>query len=139
ATVHVAGPEVGPEAEIAVVGDRHRLLGVSDPDDRRHGTEGLLPEYGHAPRDPGEDGRLVVVAGPLATLAADHGLGALSDRLLDLPVEVVHEVGPREGPDVDVAPAGVAHGEGGHRRHEATLELVGHAILHDEALGRDAA
>src|SRR5947208_13189726 len=60
----VAGPDVGAQTVLGVVGVRDRLLLVTHPDDRSHRAESLLPDDRHVAGHLGPHRRPVVDAGP---------------------------------------------------------------------------
>ena len=62
ASLDVGGPDGRAEAEVGVVGDAQRLVGVADPDHRRDRAERLLVVDGHARPHVGEHRRLEEVA-----------------------------------------------------------------------------
>ena len=113
--------------------------GVARPHDRRHRPEGLLVEGRHPGLDPEEDRR--GVEPPLAGQAVAAGREPRPglDRPLHLVVEIAEQVFPGHGADVGRAVHGVAHLELLHPPDQLLLEAVGHGLVDDEALGRDAA
>src|SRR3546814_3819379 len=85
---HVAGVEVGGEAELGVVGERDGLLLGLEAEQRRDRAEGFLAGHLHLRGHVGQHGRLVEGPATLVAGAAEHHLRALrlgiGDVLFDL-------------------------------------------------------
>ena len=116
------------------------MVDVARAEQRRDGTERLLAERGHGVGDAVEDGRRVEVALPgRRGSPPTSGSAPMRARLVDLALERVAQVAAGQRADVRLARRGVADAQGAHGVGEARAELVGHRLLHDEALGGDAA
>ena len=80
--LEVARVDVGDEPVLRVVGRGDRGLLVVEADHGRDRAEDLLVQQPRLRLDAGQHGRVEEVAGALAPRAADHGLGALAERVL---------------------------------------------------------
>src|SRR6266851_5796450 len=135
----IPSPHRGPEPVRRVVGEAHGIVLVLGAYHRRHRPERLLVEGGHALVHGGEQGGRI--ERPLAgrDLAPEQALGPALDRLLDLLVEGIPEIGAGLRTDLRLARQGIAHATALELAAESLDELVRERFDDDEALSRDAA
>src|SRR5262245_52497928 len=132
-------PQRRAEPEHGVVGQPDGIAFVLGPDDRGHGTEGLLVESRHALVHPHEERGRIEGAAAGGHLAAQEQAGAVLHRLLDLVMERVAELDAGLRAPVRAAVHRIAHAARGELSREEIEKALGDRVHHDEALGRDAA
>src|SRR5438552_4283085 len=134
----VARPDGCAEAVRGVVRDADPLFAVTYPNDRRSRAEGLLAEGRHVAGDIHEDGGCeeVALAGP--ALAAGEATGPGAHRFVDLTLERVEEIAPRERADLCLRVHRIADDEVLNALPEAPLEFFGDGVHNDEPLCGDA-
>ena len=141
AALGVAGPDRCLQPVAAVVGERDRLLGVSDPHHRQGRAEGLVGHAAHRVIDAGDDRRLEEEAGAgvCGPLAAGDDRRAVLDRVLDVGLDQLDLRREDDRADVD-APrsAGRSLPQSLDLGAEPLDELVMHGVLDVDALDRDA-
>src|SRR5690606_5453768 len=119
------GPDVGGQAVRAVVGEGQGLVGVVELDDRDDRPEDLLAGAPGVVGEPGEDGRLDVVAvgqGRVGRRAAAHAdRGALPAGQVEVAEDPVALAGGDQRADVRVGQAG-AGPQGGDPLHQSVQE-----------------
>src|SRR6184192_3871011 len=134
----VARPDGCAEAVRGVVRDADPLVAVTYPNDRRSRAEGLLAEGRHVAGDIHEDGGREEVALSGQALAAGEDTGPGAHRFVDLTLERVEEIAPREGADLCLRVHRIADDEVLNALREAPLEFFGDGVHNDEPLCGDA-
>src|SRR2546430_1371063 len=96
----IAGPNGRAEAVRGIIGNAHGFVSIAYADDRGDRAEGLLAERRHVGCDTGEDGRPEEVALARDPLATGEHTRSGPDGLIDLTLERVEEIAPRERADL---------------------------------------
>mmetsp|Transcript_22765 Transcript_22765/g.70331 ORF Transcript_22765/g.70331 Transcript_22765/m.70331 type:complete len:646 (-) Transcript_22765:53-1990(-) len=131
--------DVGAQAKVAVVGQRHRLLIAAHLDDGKHRPEDLLLHDAHGVVHVAEHGGRVELPLTLGQLAAHVAHGALGDGVLHQRMHARGRLRHAHGAAVHRAaahggPLAQLPGDGHHLAHEALV----HALVHVEAFGARA-
>ena len=134
----IAGPQARREAVAGVVGDC-RVVGILRAEDHPDRAEELVGSRRTAGRGIGEHRRGVEEARSGERRSPGPQAGPGGDRGLDLRVQVIPEVGPRQRSDADRRIGGIPDRERAHPVHEARHEAIPHGRLDDEPLRGDAA
>ena len=116
-----------------------RLILVTHSRHRGERAERLLDEGRHADIAAGEHGGLEEEPAARRASPAGAQLGTARHRLAQLAFDALPQVRAREWTHLRLLGGRIADADGTRPFHEALLELVGHGVHHDEALGADAA
>ncbi len=127
--------EVGREAVGRVVRNRDRLGIGREPVDPRHRAERLLATHRHVHRDFGEHRGLEELA--VDSPSADEKLGALGERVGDVPLDLRHGRLVDQRPDLGSLREAVGNLERADRLGERSDERVVDAVLDEKPVRRD--